>query len=61
MKNTVIEEKQRNIIEKGQKINVNERSINMNMKECLDGKNLSIFGKTSGKSSKNLCNIISLK
>ena len=59
MKNTVIEEKQRNIIEKGQKINVNERSFNMNMKECLDGKNLSIFGKTQ-KSSKNIRNNIKI-
>ena len=45
MKNTVVEEKQRNIIEKGQKINVSARSFNMNMRECLDDKKLSIFGK----------------
>ena len=45
MKNTVVEEKHRNIIEKGQKINVSARSFNMNMKECLDDKKLSIFGK----------------
>ena len=45
MKNTVIEENQRNIIEKGQKINVGANSFNMNMRECLDNKKLSIFGK----------------
>ena len=45
MKNTVIEEKHRDIIEKGQKINVNSTSFNINMKECLDAKKLSIFGK----------------
>ena len=49
MKNTIIEEKERNIIEKGQKINVNESSFNMNMKECLDDKKLSIFGKIQQK------------
>ena len=45
MKNTVIEENQRNIIEKGQKINVNATSFNLNMRECLDSKKLSIFGR----------------
>jgi hypothetical protein len=45
MKNTVIQEKERNIIEKAQKINVNATSFNMNMKECLDTKKLSIFGR----------------
>jgi hypothetical protein len=46
MKNTVMKEKERNIIEKPQKINVNENSFNINMRECLDGKNLSIFGRS---------------
>ena len=45
MKNTIIEESQRNIIEKGQKINVGANSFNMNMRQCLDHKKLSIFGK----------------
>ena len=45
MKNTVIEEKQRNIIEKDQKINVNASSFNVNMRECLNTKKLSIFGR----------------
>ena len=46
MKNTVMKEKERNIIEKPQKINVNENSFNINMRQCLDGKNLSIFGRS---------------
>jgi hypothetical protein len=46
MKNTLMKEKERNIIEKPQKINVNEASFNINMRECLDGKNLSIFGRS---------------
>ncbi len=62
MKNTVIEEKQRNIIEKEHKINVNERYFNMNMQKCLEGKRLSIFGKTPEKSSKNVrTNILMIK
>ena len=57
MKNTIIEEKERKIIEKEQKINVNERFFNMNMKECLNGKKLSIFGKAQQqKSAKNMHN-----
>ncbi len=54
MKNTVIEEKQRNIIEKEQKINVNERAFKMNMQKCLEGKRFSIFGKSPEKSAKNI-------
>ena len=45
MKNTVIEEKQRHIIEKEHKINVGADSFNISMKELLDNKKLSIFGK----------------
>ena len=45
MKNTIVEEKYRNIIEKAQKINVSDRSFNINMKECLNDKKLSIFGR----------------
>ena len=58
MKNTLIEEKHRKIIEKRKKINVNEKSFNMNMKECLEGKKLSIFGKTGQISAKNIRNNI---
>ena len=49
MKNTIIEEEQRHIIEKGQKINVAANTFSINMKECLDGKKLSIFGKLKQK------------
>ena len=45
MKNTGIEEKQRHIIEKEHKINVGADSFNISMKELLDNKKLSIFGK----------------
>ena len=45
MKNRVFEEKERNIIEKSQKINVGANSFNIKMKECLDAKKLSIFGR----------------
>ena len=45
MKNTIVEEKYRNIIEKAQKINVSARSFNINMKECLNDTKFSIFGK----------------
>ena len=46
MKNTVIEERERNIIEKGKKINVSATSFNVKMREYLDTKKLSFFGKT---------------
>ena len=45
MKNTIIGEKQRNIIEKGQKINIRDKSFNINMKECWENNKLSILGK----------------
>jgi hypothetical protein len=51
MKSTAIEEKQRNIIENGQKINVNTSSFNINMRECLDGQKLSIFGRMKQRRS----------
>ena len=37
--------KYRDIIENNQKINVNDRSFNVDMKECLDDHKLSILGK----------------
>ena len=46
MKNTVIEENQKKIIEMGQKINVSAKSFNINMRECWEEKKLSIFGRT---------------
>ena len=45
MKNTVIEEKHRNIIEKRNKINVNDRAFNINMRECWENNKFSIFGR----------------
>jgi len=45
MKNNLLEEKYKNMIEKGQKINVNDQSFNVDMKECISSNNLSILGK----------------
>ena len=45
MKNTIIEEKQRNIIENEKKINISAKSFNLNMKECNESNKLLIFGK----------------
>ena len=46
MKNTAIEENQKKIIEMGHKINVSAKSFKINMRECWEGKKLSIFGRT---------------
>ena len=45
MKNTLMEEQHKDILEKGQKINVNDRSFNTIMKECLESRKFSILGK----------------
>ena len=45
MKNTLMVKKYKNIIEKGHKINVNDRYFNMDMNECLNYQKLSILGK----------------
>ena len=45
MKNTLMVKEYKNIIEKGQKINVNDRFFNIDMNECLNYKKLSILGK----------------
>ena len=45
MKNTIIEEEQRNIIEKGQRININAKSFNIKMREFWENNKLSIFGR----------------
>ena len=47
MKNTIIKENQRKIIEMGKKINVSAKSFNLNMRECWEGKKFSIFGKNN--------------
>ena len=45
MKNTLLIDKYRDILENKKKINVNDLNFNLNMKECLDSKNFSILGK----------------
>jgi hypothetical protein len=45
MKNTIMVKKYKNIIEKGHKINVNDRLFNIDMNECLNYQKLSILGK----------------
>ena len=44
MKNTMMVE-YKDIVEKGDKINVNDRFFNIDMKECLDSRKISILGK----------------
>ena len=45
MKNTILEKKQRIILEKSQKVNVNDHYFNYDINECLHKNNLSILGK----------------
>ena len=45
LKNNLMEEKYKNIIEKSKKINVNDQSFNTDMKDCISSNNLSILGK----------------
>jgi hypothetical protein len=45
MKNAILEKKQRNILEKSQKVNVNDHSFHFDINECLSKKKLSILGK----------------
>ena len=45
MKNTILEEKERKIIESGEKINISNSSFNIQMKECLEKNKFLIFGK----------------
>ena len=45
MKNTLLMEEDKHMLEKGQKINVNDSSFNNEMKDCLNGQKLSILGK----------------
>ena len=45
LKNNLMEEKYKNIIEKNKKINVNDQSFNTDMKDCISSNNLSILGK----------------
>ena len=45
MKNTILVDEYRRVMENRKKINVNEALFNYNMKECLDSKKLSILGQ----------------
>ena len=47
MKNTILVDKYKDILENRQKINVNDLNFNINMKECLDSKKFSILGKVN--------------
>ena len=52
MKNTILGKKYKNILEKEQKVNINDNSFQYDMNECLNSKKLSIIGKI--KYNKNL-------
>jgi len=45
MKNNIIDKKDKNILEKGQKVNINDHAFQFDMNECLNSKKLSILGK----------------
>ena len=49
MKNTILGREQRIILEKNQKVNVNDHSFQYEMNECLNKKKLSILGKIKQK------------
>ena len=51
-----MKEKYRDIIENKQKINVNDRTFNVDMKECLDDQKLSILGKIKNTNSNSNSN-----
>ena len=56
IKNTLMKGKYRSIIENKQKINVNDKSFNVDMKECLDDQKLSILGKIKNMNSNSNSN-----
>ena len=45
IKNNILDKKYKNILEKGQKVNINDHSFNIDMNECLNTKKLFILGK----------------
>ena len=51
IKSTLMKRKYRTLIENRQKINVNDRTFNVDMKECLDDQNLSILGKIKNENT----------
>ena len=52
MKNTIMVDKDKDILENRQKINVNDQSFNIKIKECLDTQKFSILGKVKHSKSK---------
>ena len=59
IKNTLMKRKYRDLIENRQKINVNDISFNVDMRECLDDQKLSILGKIKSANNNNNINDIS--
>ena len=53
--------KYRDIIENNQKINVNDRTFNIDMKECLDDHKLSILGKIKNSNTNSNSKDINFK
>ena len=53
MKNTIMIGKYKDILENKAKINVNEHSFNIDMKECLDYHKLSILGRVKQSRERN--------
>ena len=53
MKNSMFVGKYKDILENRQKINVNDKSFNINIKECIDAKKFSILGKVKQSKFKN--------
>ena len=54
IKNTLMKRKYRDLIENRQKINVNDRSFNVDMTECLNDQKLSILGKIKNTNNNNI-------
>ena len=61
IKNTLMKGKYRDIIENNQKINVNDRTFNIDMKECLDDHKLSILGKIKNSNTNSNSKDINFK
>ena len=53
MKNTIMVGKDKDILENRQKINLNDQSFNIKIKECLDTQKFSILGRVKHSKSKN--------
>ena len=53
MKNTIMVDKDKDILENRQKINVNDLNFNIKIRECLDTQKFSILGRVKHSKSKN--------